>query len=174
MDEPDHKGVPKRGQTLFAVLFMALAGFLALSYPSQITWVEKTRLFTQPGFWPAVSVTGIGLFTALHWLHLRPRRVRRDDWLEGLYWLTVLEFALWFLAYVWLVPRIGYIFASVLFVPALGLRMGYRGRFWLAVSVAFAVIVVVVFKGFLDVKIPGGAIYDYFPSALRNFFIQNL
>ena len=37
----------------------------------------------------------------------------------------------------------------------------------------FAVLVVLIFKSFLQVKIPGAAIYEYLPGALRSFFILN-
>jgi hypothetical protein len=40
-------------------------------------------------------------------------------------------------------------------------------------AVLVALAVVVVFKSFLSVKIPGGAIYEYLPDALRSFFILN-
>jgi hypothetical protein len=33
--------------------------------------------------------------------------------------------------------------------------------------------IVVIFKSFLEVKIPGGAIYELLPNALRSFFILN-
>ncbi len=33
--------------------------------------------------------------------------------------------------------------------------------------------IVVIFKSFLEVKIPGGAIYELFPNAMRSFFILN-
>jgi len=33
--------------------------------------------------------------------------------------------------------------------------------------------IVVIFKSFLEVKIPGGVIYEFLPNVLRNFFILN-
>ncbi|MDJ0627142.1 MAG: tripartite tricarboxylate transporter TctB family protein [Rhodobacter sp.] len=173
-DPTTPKGVPRRGQMLFASVFGAFAVFLAVSYPGQTAWVEKTKTAAQPGFWPLIGVGGMVLFTGLHILRLNSRRLRRPDWAEGRRWTGALEFCVWFLAYVFLVPVIGYVFASALFVPALTWRMGYRSGFMLWVSLGFALAVVVVFKAFLEVKIPGGAFYDYFPAALRSFFILNL
>ena len=168
------RGVPRRGQIVFAVGFIVFAVFLALSYPSQTTWVEGEKTAAQPGFWPLIGVGGMVLFTVLHVLRLNRRKVLRPDWVEGRRWLQALEFCAWFLAYVFLVPGIGYVFASALFLPALTWRMGYRSPLMLWLSVGFAVGVVVLFKAFLEVKIPGGAVYDYFPGALRSFFILNL
>ena len=34
-----------------------------------------------------------------------------------------------------------------------------------------AVCIVVAFKAFLAVRIPGGAVYDIFPQAIRNFLV---
>jgi hypothetical protein len=51
--------------------------------------------------------------------------------------------------------------------------MGYRTPIMFKSGVAFALVVVIVFKSFLDVKIPGGAIYEFFPDSVRNFFILN-
>ena len=62
---------------------------------------------------------------------------------------------------------------TVVLMLALAYRLGYRSRYMLWVSAIFAVVVVVVFKGLLNVKIPGGAIYEYLPGALRSFFILN-
>ena len=174
-DDPTaRQGVPRRGQLLFAVAFIAFSGFLAASYPSQTTWVENTKWAAQPGFWPALAVGGMLLFTGLHVLGIRRRRLHRPDLAEGRKWLAALEYVGWFLAYVFAVPVIGYVFASVIFLPALTWRMGYRSRFMLGLSVVFAVAVVILFKSLLEVRIPGGAIYEYFPSALRSFFILNL
>ncbi len=171
---PIAPGLPTAGQVLFAGCFLVFVLFLVATFPSQTTWVKKTRLFAQPGFWPAVSVGGMALFGGLHLWRLRPLRHGAEDWAEFLVWARALEFAVWFLIYVWLVPLIGYVVASVLFVPALALRMGYRGGFWIGLSVLFGVAVVVLFKSWLQVKIPGGALYEYLPDALRGFFILNL
>lgn len=173
-DPASPKGVPNRGQRLFAVLFLGFALAMALAYPSQTVWVAKSKLAAQPGFWPAIAVGGMVLFTGLHLLCMRPRTFRRADWGEGAKWLTSLEFVIWFLVYVFLVPLIGYLLASVLFLPALCWRMGYRTPLMLGVAVLMAILIVVGFKSFLQVRIPGGLIYEYLPGALRSFFITYL
>jgi hypothetical protein len=52
--------------------------------------------------------------------------------------------------------------------------MGYRSRLMMGISAAFAVFVVLLFKAFLSVKIPGGMVYEYLPGELRSFFILYL
>ena len=42
------------------------------------------------------------------------------------------------------------------------------------ISVAFGLVVVLLFKAFLQVKIPGSALYEVLPGGLRNFFILYL
>jgi hypothetical protein len=52
-------------------------------------------------------------------------------------------------------------------------RLGYRSGRWLVGAGAFGAAVVVLFKAFLSVKIPGGAVYDLLPEAIRTFFYVN-
>jgi hypothetical protein len=52
----------------------------------------------------------------------------------------------------------------------LALRLGYNARMaaWSAVG---GLATVLLFKTFLSVKVPGGAIYEYLPNGLRAFMI---
>ena len=59
------------------------------------------------------------------------------------------------------------------FCVLLSLRAGYRDRRVLGGMALFGVAVVVVFKSLLRVSIPGGALYELFPEAIRNFLIVN-
>lgn len=163
----------KRGQLLFAAIFLGLSALLLAFLGEETTWARGTELVAQPGFWPAIGVGGMVLFTALHLWHLPRRRFRRPDFLEGMVWLGVLEYAGWFLAYVFLVPLVGYLPTTVAFMPVLLWRLGYRSRFMLLLGAVFGAAVVVVFKTVLQVRIPGGAVYEYLPGALRSFFILN-
>ena len=113
-------------------------------------------------------------FGALHLWRLPWRQLTGADWRELRDWARALEFAAWFMAYVLLVPVLGYLPATLIFVPALSWRMGYRSARMLGIGVLFAVLVVVTFKMVLSVKIPGGALYEHLPEALRGFFILNL
>ncbi|MEX0302315.1 MAG: tripartite tricarboxylate transporter TctB family protein [Leisingera sp.] len=165
---------PRRGQLVFALIMVGAALLLLALIGEQTTWVKKTKLFAQPRFWPAIAIGGMVLMGGLHLYKLPWRRVSRYDFWEVKRWGQVFEFAAWFMGYVLLVPIIGYLPVTMAFVPLLCRRMGYRSRFMLLMSVVFAVAVVVLFKGFLSVKIPGALIYEYLPGSLRTFFILYL
>ena len=165
---------PRRGQIVFALGFLAVAILLLAQIGDQTAWANKTKFAAQPRLWPAVGLGLMAAMAALHLYRLPWRQITRFDRVEARKWLTVMEFPLWFMAYVMLVPILGYLPVTLVFVPALAWRMGYRSRKMLWISAGFAVPVVVVFKSFLSVKIPGGAIYEYLPGALRSFAILNL
>jgi len=165
---------PRRGQLIFAIAFLAFAALLLSQIGSQTQWVNGTRLEAQPRFWPAI---GLGLMTvmgALYLWRLPWKRFTREDWAEARKWGQVVEYVLWFLAYVLVVPVIGYLPSTLIFTVALAWRLGYRSKAMIWITLAFGLSVVLLFKTFLSVKIPGGALYDYLPGALRGFFILNL
>lgn len=164
---------PRRGQLIFALVFFAFALLLLSLIGDQTRWAEKTRLFAQPRFWPAIGLGGMAVLGGLHLYRLPWRRVTRHDRRELRRWGRALEFAGWFMGYVLAVPVLGYLPVTLVFVPALAWRMGYRSRAMMGIGAAFAVAVVVLFKALLAVKVPGGAIYEYLPGALRGFFILN-
>ncbi|WP_323776279.1 tripartite tricarboxylate transporter TctB family protein, partial [Leisingera sp.] len=163
-----------RGQLVFALFLVGAALLLLVLITEQTAWVQKTRLFAQPRFWPAVAIGGMVLLGGLHLYKLPWRRVGRYDLRELRRWAQVFEFAGWFMGYVLLVPVIGYLPVTLAFMPLLSWRMGYRSRFMLGISLAFAVAVVVLFKAVLSVKIPGAMLYEYLPGPLRSFFILYL
>lgn len=171
-EERRFKG-PLRGQLMFALVFVAAALLLASQLGNETKWVDKAKVFAQPRFWPAVSVGGMVVFGGLHLWKLPRRRFTRPDLVEWRIWFWAIEWVLWFLAYVLVVPWIGYLPATVIFVVLMTWRIGYRDRVMIWAAVVFAVAVVVLFKSFLQVKIPGGAVYEYLPGALRSFFILN-
>lgn len=162
---------PRRGQLIFAIFFLAASALLLALIGSETQWVKKTKLVAQPRFWPAVGLGLMTLLSAFHLYRLPWRRTTRYDWREARRWASVLEFAGWFMGYVLAVPVMGYLPVTLVFVPALSWRMDYRSAGMMGLSVIFALVVVVVFKSFLGVKIPGGAIYEYLPDGLRSLFI---
>ena len=172
-DERRFKG-PIRGQLLFALVFLVAALLLLSQLGSQTKWVKRTEFFAQPRFWPSVAVGGMVLFSALHLWKLPRKRFAKPDFIEWRIWLFALEWVIWFLIYVMVVPVVGYLPTTAAFVPLLVWRIGYRDRKLLWISVGFAALVVILFKTLLQVKIPGGALYEYLPGALRSFFILNL
>lgn len=163
----------RRGQLIFALAFLAVSLLLLALIGQQTVWADKTKLFAQPRFWPAVGLGAMVVMGGLHLYRLPWRHVSRYDRWEALKWGRALEFALWFMVYVLAVPLLGYLPVTLIFAPLLAWRMGYRSRFMQGISAVFAVAVVVLFKSFLSVKIPGGAVYEYLPGALRSFAILN-
>ena len=163
----------RSGDLVFALLFLVFAIFLLANIGNQTQWVKGTKLVSQPSFWPAISLGGMTFFAVLHLLGsvLSPRIFGRLK--EIGFWLRSFEYAAWFLAYVWLVPIIGYLLATLLFMPILVFRAGYREKRLLLLSVVIGFAIVVVFKSFLSVKILGGMIYEYLPDAIRSFMLIN-
>lgn len=168
-----NSGARFAGQALFAIGFTAMAVLLLALLGDQTVWKAKVKFFAQPRFWPAVAVIGMVVFGGLYLKSLQRFRISRYDLQEAWVWVEAVEYALWFLAYVWTVPIVGYLPMTMVFAPTLTWRLGYRSPKMLFISVVFAVVVVVLFKTFLQVKIPGGLMYEYLPAHLRNFFILN-
>jgi hypothetical protein len=168
------------GALPFAAGFLALsAGLLAL-IGRETVWLPGKGVFpdpvffrelaAQPRFWPAVALGGMVLFGALHLrgaIRGRSAGVGR----EAALWVRTGEYALWYMAYVAAVPRIGYLPASLVFPVLLALRAGYRGRLALGAAAAIGLASVLFFKTFLGAKIPGGAVYEFLPETARNFMI---
>ena len=162
------------GDLVFAVVFLAATTFLLTRVGSETTWVDGTGWFAQPRFWPAVSIIGMVVFGALHALSsvMSPRIPGR--WQEVGFWLLSFEFVLYFLIYVVLVPEIGYLPATILFTLFLSLRAGFRSTRMLLTAAAFGIAVAIIFRAFLQVKIPAGRIYEALPDGIRAFALTYL
>ena len=162
-----------RAEIVFAVVSFAIAGFLATQWSSQTTWIDGQAISRQPGLWSLIAIVGMLLFGAGELVACIRRNMRNgggDVKAELGLWLRSAEYVAWFMAYVWMTPITGYLPTTVVFMTALAWRLGYRGKVLLRTPV-LALLIVVLFKGFLSVRIPGGAIYDIFPHALRNFLV---
>ncbi|MCX2721093.1 tripartite tricarboxylate transporter TctB family protein [Roseibium salinum] len=157
------------GDLVFAVSFFVLSLFLLVNLPAQTAWVERTSLFAQPAFWPAVAIGVMIVFSALHLLGAVVSERIPGRLAEVLYWARSLEFAIWFMAYVAIVPLLGYLPSTALFCASLAYRMGYRSLRWMGISVLFAVAVALLFKSFLQVKLPVGLLYEWLPVGIRSF-----
>ena len=171
MSEPDfiRKGP---GGLLFAALFLAFSLFLLSQLGAETKFSAKGKLFAQPAFWPAVGVFGMVFFGALHVI-TRRRADIAAELAEGAVWLRPFEYLVWFMAYVTAAPQIGYLAATVIFMVLMALRAGYRSARMLIAAALTGLAIVLIFKTFLQVKIPGGAIYEALPDAIRNFMIVN-
>ena len=159
------------GDIVFALAFLIFSLWLLSQLSAQTTWKPNGKLASQAPFWPAISVGGMVLFASLHTIGslLSPRIPGR--WNEVGLWFRSIEYALWFMAYVMLVPILGYLFVTMLIGYLLALRAGYRSRKMLSASVIGGLLVVVIFKSLLQVKVPGGQVYEYLPSTLRSFML---
>jgi len=168
----------KPGDAVFAAFCLLVALFLLSQLGEQIQWVDGAGVLAQPGFWPALAVGGMALFAAFYLIMslLDPLRTLRATVIgeELRVWIRSVEFALWFMIYVFATPVLGYLAATVVFCVALAVRVGYARPQTLAAAAGLGAIIVLIFKSFLQVKIPGGAVYEYLPDAVRNFFIVNL
>ncbi len=163
------------GQFLFVAGALIGAIILGSQITGQTQWTDNAKSFAgQPRFWPAVSIISMVVGLGLHLYWLPRRRPRRADWVEARRWLEPVEYAGWFMAYVFLVPWIGFLPMSIALACALTWRLGYKSRKSLLLAALFAVATVFIFKGLLGVKIPGAAIYEFLPIGLRNLFILYL
>jgi len=164
-------------QLAFGATAFAVALLLLVLIPSQTTWLDGQPMTKQPSLWSVVSIGGMLLF-GLFELLSSWRRFRRDGAgpMTGqvIYLVRAIEFAAWFMVYVFLVPYVGYLPTTLMFCLLLTLRVGYRSRKFLVASLLTGLITVLIFKSFLSVKIPGAAVYEYLPAALRNFMILYL
>jgi hypothetical protein len=161
----------KRGELLFSFLLLFAALALLAALPWQTAWLNGRGLAAQPRLWPAMSLSGVVFFAGLHAV-LRGRLDRTPGrWLEGLTWIRSLEFIGWYMLYVVAIPMIGYLPATVIFCTLLALRVGYRGKtlLWAAL---FGLCVVLFFKTAMNVKIPGGALYEFAPDNLRYILLR--
>ncbi len=159
------------GDIVFA--WVALIGSLLLlsQIAAQTEWRGGAKWPAQPRFWPAVSLTGMAGFAALHLLGSALSERIEGRWSEVRLWLSSLEYAGWFVGYAALVPIAGYLPTTVLFAMLLTFRAGYRSAAALGAAAGSAVVIVLLFKSFLQVKLPGGQIYEVLPDGLRQFML---
>ena len=142
----------------------------------QTKWLKGAALLVQPRFWPGLCLAGFAFFALCHFISTwtRHRQSRQYSFLppdELANWARPTEYALYFMAYVFLVPQLGYLPTTLLALPALVFRLGYRSPSKLMASILVGLCTVVVFKTLLQVRIPGGRWYEFLPDGLRNLLI---
>ena len=165
------------GNRIFAACVLLLAVTLLLFADTELKWKTNTSFHLQPGFWSIIALSGMAFFAIVQ-LVQPPWKIEKPvhfDWLRWAHnWLGPVEYAVYFLVYVYLVPWLGYLPSTLLVFPLLVLRAGYRGRKYLAMSWIVGLAIVILFKSLLQVKIPGGELYSIFPDAIRNFLVLRL
>ena len=165
---------------MFFALLLTVGSILLLSMiGDQIKYFSSKPFFKQPGLWTGIGLVGMVLSGSLYSLEQwigKSKLPKTDQTLFAELWLWVrcVEYLLWFMAYVLAVPWIGYLTATVVLGLLLTFRLGYREKFFYIAIIATTIGIVVIFKSLLLVKIPGGAVYEYFPDAIRNFLILKL
>ncbi|WP_319532325.1 tripartite tricarboxylate transporter TctB family protein [uncultured Cohaesibacter sp.] len=165
----DHRS----GDFAFSLLTLALSLALFLSLGSQITWVAGKPLPAQPGFWPSIAIGLMLIFSILNVVSAFVSEQKKGRWKEVAIWLRSLEYAGWFIAYVFLVPKLGYLPTSIAFGALLAWRAGYK-RDGILIAAAAGLVTVVLFKSLIGAQIPGGEIYNYLPGQLRPFMLTYL
>jgi hypothetical protein len=167
----------RRGDVVFAIAALAFAVIMMALIGDQTKFIKRLQWTHQPGFWPAVSLGGMivfGLLYAIGSVRSRHREGSSSSRAVELFlWLRASEFAVWFMVYVFAVPWLGYLMSTVVLSALLAFRVGYRDPKTIASAIAVGIGIVLIFKTFLSVKIPGGAVYEVFPEAVRNFLIVN-
>lgn len=164
--------VRKPGELLFAIIILVLALFLISQIGNQTTWLPRKGLAAQPRLWPLLGLGTMTLFGVLHlWRTSRNERTP-GRWREAAIWLSSLEFVVWYLIYVASVPYAGYLLSTLVFCLFLTWRAGYRSSRYFVIAALFALCVVLFFKTALNVKIPGGAIYEFLPDPARPFMLR--
>ncbi len=160
------------GDIVFAWAFLVVSVLLLSQLMDQTAWRAGGKLFAQPRFWPAVSLIGMTGFAALHLLGSVMSERIEGRWQEVGYWLASVEYALWFVLYAFVVPYAGYLPTTVIFAMLLVLRAGYRSRTIFIWTLVTAIAIVLLFKTFLQVKLPAGLIYDSLPDGLRQIMLN--
>lgn len=159
------------GDIVFAWFILIISLFLLSQILTQTAYKPGAKLFAQPRFWPGVSLTLMAAFAAFHLLGSMLSERIEGRWREVLHWIASLEYAAWFIVYAVLVPLTGYLPTTVLFALLLTLRAGYRSRVALSAAMVSAFVIVLLFKTFLQVKLPSGQIYEVLPDGLRQIML---
>jgi hypothetical protein len=160
------------GDIVFAWFLLIVCVFLLSQILTQTTYKPGGKLFAQPRFWPAVSLTCMTGFAVFHLLGSILSERIHGRWQEVLLWVSSLEYAGWFILYAVVVPYGGYLPSTIVFAFLLTLRAGYRSRTALLASVVSAFVIVLLFKTFLQVKLPAGKIYELLPDGLRYIMLN--
>jgi len=159
------------GDIVFAWLVLIVSLFLLSQIFDQTVYKSGGKLFTQPRFWPAVSLLGMAGFATFHLIGSYCSQRTEGRWQEVLIWASSLEYAAWFIAYAVSVPLLGYLPSTVIFAVLLTLRAGYQSRAALLSAIISSMIIVLLFKTFLQVKIPSGKLYENLPDGLRQIML---
>lgn len=159
------------GDIVFAWVGLLFSMFLLLQLFDQTAFKPGAKLAAQPRFWPAVSLGCMASFAALHLVGSMLSERIYGRWKEVLLWTSSLEYAGWFIGYALVVPYAGYLPSTVIFAVILTLRVGYRSAAAIGAAIMSAIFIVLLFKTFLQVKLPAGRVYEVLPDGLRQIML---
>ena len=87
-------------------------------------------------------------------------------------YIAALEYVAYFILYTVLVPILGYLISTLLLGMFLTWRTGYRTGRWMLTGFLSSLIIVFIFRSFLQIKTPISIwLYDFLPSATRGFML---
>ena len=177
MAQPDNAQFRAAINFFCAAFIVVVTLILVSQLGSQTRWLERADLVMQPGFFPALGLLVMGV-PALVLTVVSFRQMRSGVELESPRIILAgfhrcCEFALWFLFYVYIIRWTGYLLATLVFMPALSLRVGFRGTRWMLTAVLIGLVIVLLFRTGLQVRLPEGHIYELLPDEMRNFMIRN-
>ncbi|MEZ5799994.1 MAG: tripartite tricarboxylate transporter TctB family protein [Nitratireductor sp.] len=132
------------GNLFFATLFLAGSLFLVSQLSVQTQWRAGTKMSAQPALWPIISLAGMTIFAALNWISSVSSPRIPGRW-EEVYGARSIEYVLWFMVYVAMVPLLGYLPSSIIFAVTLAVRCGYRDARMLLAAALVAVAIVLLF-----------------------------
>ncbi len=169
------------GDSLFAIAMVILVVFLFSQIGSQTKWIEGVRFIVQPRFWPGLSLIFMLIFSVGYLIQSiqdidgdSSKTLNDKIWqpAEFFNWMRTFEYAAYFLIYVTIIPRLGYLPSTLTFCLFLTIRVGYRSMRFIGWSLGGGFLIVLVFKTFLQVKLPAGALYDLFPAVIGRIMIR--
>lgn len=159
------------GNLFFSTIFLSCSIILLSQVGNQTEWKSGTALSSQPALWPIISLVGMSIFALLNWTSAIVSDKIEGRLQEVFLWGRSFEYVLWFMLYVYAVPLVGYLPTTILFACLLTYRSGYRTLKMQTCAVLTAITVAVVFKSFLQVKVPGGKLYEFLPDAVRSLML---
>ena len=135
------------------------------------------KILKQGWVTPAIGMFFLTISTSLNlWLSYRnavkSKRLHLPNRLgkEVMHWAKALEFVAYFMIYTFVIAYLGYLVSTVLLAVALTYRLGYRSLKWISISFVTAVVIVLVFRTFLQIKTPIHVkLYEFLPQAGEAF-----
>ena len=86
-------------------------------------------------------------------------------------WLRAVEYILYFIAYTFMVPLLGYLASTLMMGCFLTWRVGYRSWRWMGIALLSSFAMVVLFRSILQIKTPVNIwLYNQMPESASIFF----